>query len=41
VNVRKGKIMQVTAGKIVDELDITLNGIKMEEFVCFRYSGYL
>jgi hypothetical protein len=39
VNVAKSKVMRVTRREKIGDIDITLNGIRMEEVDCFRYLG--
>jgi hypothetical protein len=39
VNVEKNKVMRVTRRENVDDIGITLDGIRMEEVDCFRYLG--
>jgi hypothetical protein len=39
VNVAKRKVMRVTRRDNVGDIDITLNGIRMEDAGCFRYLG--
>jgi ribosomal protein L28 len=37
VNVAKSKLMTVTISENVDNLNITANGVRMEEVQCFQY----
>jgi hypothetical protein len=39
VNIAKSKVMRVTRRKNVSNLDITLNGTRMEVVDCFGYLG--
>jgi hypothetical protein len=39
VNVAKSKVMRVTRRENADNLNITVNGVGMEEVECFRYFG--
>jgi hypothetical protein len=37
MNVAKSKVMRVTRRENADNLNITVNGVRMEEVECFRY----
>jgi hypothetical protein len=39
VNVAKSKVMRVTRNENVGDIEIALNGIRMESLDCFRYLG--
>jgi hypothetical protein len=39
VNVAKSKVMRVTMNENVGDIEITLNGIRMDKVECFRYLG--
>jgi hypothetical protein len=39
VNVAKSTVMRVTRRENADNLNITGNGVRMEEVECFRYLG--
>jgi hypothetical protein len=39
VNVGKSNVSRVTMRVNVNDIDITLNGIRMEDIYCFRYLG--
>ena len=39
VNVAKSKVMRITRRENADNLNITVNGVRMEEVECFWYLG--
>jgi hypothetical protein len=39
VNVAKSKVMRVIRSENANNLNITVNGIRMEEVECYRYLG--